>query len=75
MPKPNVPTKDELLDLIARHEQLLQTPDLRHDPPWIHNPHDPVREELRKVSRKRTRMTNRLDKATKKFENDFDLSS
>ena len=75
MRKMPFPTKAELLEIIDRQSKLLEKPDLRYDPPWIQDPHDLVRKELREVSRKRTRMTNRLDKAVKKFENDFDLSS
>lgn len=75
MSKKPFATKEQLDDVIARQKELLEKPDLRHDPPWLLNPYDPVRDELRKVSRERTRLTNRLDKATKKLENDFDLSS
>lgn len=67
------PTKDDLRDIIARQKELLEKPDLRLDPPWLHDPDDPVRKELREVSRKRTRMTNRLYHSVKKFEQDFDL--
>ena len=69
------PTKTELEKVIARQKQLLEKPDLHLDPPWLQDAGDPVREELRLVSRVRTRMTNRLDKAVKKLENDFDLAT
>ena len=75
MPKLPFATKDELREVIARQKQLLEKPDLHLDPPWMQDADDPVRKELRLVSRARTRLTNRLDKATKKMENDFDLSS
>lgn len=68
-------SKEELHRVIARQRELLEKPDLRLDPPWVNNPYHQDREELRKVSRARTRITTRLDKARQKFENDFDLSS
>ena len=69
------PTNKELKELIEKQGDILSKPNVRNDPPWLKDAGHDNWKEYRRVSRKITRQTNRLDKATKDFENDFDLSS
>lgn len=73
--KPTVTTKEELKALIADRANDHQHPDLTYQPNWMLDASDEIWDRLRKRERKIRRMTTRLDKARKKFENDFDMNS
>ncbi len=80
--KPNVdlvnvpyPTKGKLLHLIGEQSRLLDRMEPAPRPSWAMDQNDERRKQYREVSRGITRTTNRLQKATSKFENDFDMSS
>lgn len=72
---PPFPTKKELLELIAERDKMLDNPELRYDPPWLQDANDENRKALRRVSRKINRQTTRLEQATQKLEQDFDMNS
>lgn len=74
-PHPPFPTTTELRQLIADREKALDHLEQKYKPRWALDRNDEALEAHRKRERKITRQTTRLDKATRKFETDFDMSS
>lgn len=70
-----VPTKDDLLSMIANRNRDLQRRNFDLTPPWTQDREDPSWQRIRERERKITRTTNRLEKAKQKFEHDFDMNS
>lgn len=72
---PPFPTSEELKELIEDREKDLDKLELKYTPRWQMDLDDEVWRQARLRERKITRMTTRLDKATRQFENDFDRQS
>lgn len=75
MTNANSPTKAGLQDLIADRDRDLQRRDLQHNPPWIESRDEPPWRHIRERERAIVRVTNRLEKAKRMLDHDFDMSS
>lgn len=72
---PPFPTAQELRQLIADRANDPNTAEIRLSPPWLLDPEDENRSHIRRRERKINRQTTRLNKATRKMEQEFDQSS
>lgn len=75
MSKPTIPTKHELLAMIANRRRDLQRQTHDLTPPWAQDRDDPSWQRIRERERKIVRVTNRLEKAKQKLDHDFDMNS
>lgn len=73
--RPPFPTKEELKQLIADRERDLDRLAPKYQPRWMIDADDAVWERMRQRERKIIRLETRLDKATRRFETDFDQTS
>ena len=69
---PAIPTKAELLRLIADRENDPSVAELKHTPRWMLDAEDPVRRHIRRRERRNRYVTTRLDKATRAMEQEWD---
>lgn len=72
---PPFPTATELRQLIADRANDPKTAELKLSPPWLLDPEDENRSRIRRRERKINRQTTRLNKATRKMEQEFDQNS
>ena len=72
---PVIPTRKELLQLIAARENDPNTPELKLNPPWLLDSNDEQRRSIRQRERRIRKLTLRLDKPTREMEQEFDLNA
>lgn len=71
----SIPTRAELLQLIADRAKDPPIPELTFDPPWMFDAGDEVRKHIRERERRINRLKTRLHKATRDMEQEFDRNS